>query len=90
MASTTKWTPNEKQKLFLGALADGKALTLAEVSKKVGVEIKSGSINTLIAKGMVQTEDVTYECHIIRKDNNEIVGSTKKTVKAYKLTAVGE
>ena len=31
MATTTKWTPNEKQKLFLGALADGKALTLAEV-----------------------------------------------------------
>ena len=84
MATTTKWTPNEKQKLFLGALADGKALTLAEVSKKVGVEIKSGSINTLIAKGMVQTEDVTYECHIIRKDTNEIVGSTKKTIKAYK------
>ena len=90
MASTTKWTPNEKQKLFLGALADGKALTLAEVSKKVGVEIKSGSINTLIAKGMVQTEDVTYECHIIRKDTNEIVGSTKKTIKAYKLVVVGE
>ena len=89
MATTTKWTPNEKQKLFLGALADGKALTLAEVSKKVGVEIKSGSINTLIAKGMVQTEDVTYECHIIRKDTNEIVGSTKKTIKAYKLV-VGE
>ena len=88
MATTTKWTPNEKQKLFLGALADGKALTLAEVSKKVGVEIKSGSINTLIAKGMVQTEDVTYECHIIRKDTNEIVGSTKKTIKAYKLVAV--
>ena len=90
MATTTKWTPNEKQKLFLGALADGKALTLAEVSKKVGVEIKSGSINTLIAKGMVQTEDVTYECHIIRKDTNEIVGSTKKTIKAYKLVVIGE
>ena len=85
MASTTKWTPNEKQKLFLGALADGKALTLAEVSKKVGVEIKSGSINTLIAKGMVQTEDVSYDCNIVRKDTNEIVGTTKKTVKAYKL-----
>lgn len=90
MASTTKWTPNEKQKLFLGALADGKALTLAEVSKKVGVEIKSGSINTLIAKGMVQTEDVSYDCNIVRKDTNEIVGTTKKTVKAYKLIVVGK
>ena len=90
MATTTKWTPNEKQKLFLGALADGKALTLAEVSKKVRVEIKSGSINTLINKGMVQTEDVSYDCNIVRKDTNEIVGTTKKTVKAYKLVVVGE
>lgn len=86
MATTkTNWQPNEKQKAFLGALADGKALTLAEVSKSVGMEIKSGSINTLIAKGMVQTEDVSYECNIVRKDNGEVVGSTKKTVKAYKL-----
>ena len=87
MATTkTNWQPNEKQKAFLNALkeADG-GLTLAEVSKSVGMEIKSGSINTLIAKGMVQTEDVSYECNIVRKDNGEVVGSTKKTVKAYKL-----
>lgn len=90
MATKTNWQPNEKQKLFLGALTDGKALTLAEVSKKVGVEIKSGSINTLIAKGMVQTEDVSYDCNIVRKDTNEVVGTTKKTVKAYKLVIVGE
>lgn len=83
--ANTNWTPNETQKLFLGALADGKALTLAEVGEIVGKEIKSGSINTLIAKGKVETEDVTYECNIVRKDNGKIVGSTKKTVKAYKL-----
>ena len=76
---------NEKYK-FLKALkeADG-ALTLSEVSEIVGQEIKSGSINTLIAKGMVATEDVSYECNIVRKDNGKVVGSTKKTVKAYKL-----
>lgn len=86
MATNTKWTPNEKQQLFLKALkeADG-ALTLAEVSEIVGQEIKSGSINTLIAKGMVETEDTVYECDIVRKDNGKVVGSTKKTVKAYKL-----
>ena len=83
----TEWKPNEKQQLFLKVLgeADGKGLTLAEVSAIAGVEIKSGSINTLIGKGMVATEDVSYECNIVRKDNGEIVGSTKKTVKAYKL-----
>lgn len=86
MATTTKWTPNEKQKLFIETLrkADG-ALTLSEVSELVGQEIKSGSINTLIAKGMIQTEDVVYECNIVRKDNGKVVGSTKKTVKAYSL-----
>jgi hypothetical protein len=86
MANTTKWTPNEKQNLFLKALkeADG-ALTLSEVSEIVGQEIKSGSINTLIAKGMVATADVVYECNIVRKDNGKVVGSTKKTVKAYSL-----
>lgn len=83
----TEWKPNEKQQLFLKVLgeADGKGLTLAEVSAIAGVEIKSGSINTLISKGMVATEDVSYECNIVRKDNGEIVGSAKKTVKAYKL-----
>lgn len=82
-----EWKPNEKQQLFLKVLgeADGKALTLAEASSVAGVEIKSGSINTLIAKGMVATEDVSYECNLVRKDTGEIVGSTKKTVKAYRL-----
>ena len=44
----TEWKPNEKQQLFLKVLgeADGKGLTLAEVSAIAGVEIKSGSINT--------------------------------------------
>lgn len=85
--ANTNWQPNETQKLFLGALkdADGKGLTLAEVSKLVGREIKSGSINTLISKGLVETEKVTYECDIVRKDTKDIVGSTKKQVSAYRL-----
>ena len=88
MANNTKWSANDTQKLFMETLrkADG-ALTLAEVSDIVGKEIKSGSINTLIGRGLVQTEDVTYECNIVRKDNGKVVGSTKKTVKAYKLVA---
>ena len=88
--SKQTWKPNEKQQLFLNVLADGNAYTLAEISEKVGTEIKSGSINTLISKKMVQTEDVSYDCNIVRKDTNEVVGTTKKTVKAYKLVVVGE
>ena len=86
MATNTKWSANDKQKLFLKALkeADG-ALTLSEVSEIVGQEIKSGSINTLIAKGLVVTTDTEIECLIVRKDNGKVVGSTKKSVKAYAL-----
>lgn len=47
------WTPNETQKLFMGALADGSEKTLAEISTQVGKEIKTGSINTLVSKGLV-------------------------------------
>ena len=80
------WSPNETQVKFLGVLknADG-PMTLADVSEVVGQEIKSGSINTLISKGMVVTSDVEIECLIVRKDNGKVVGSTKKTVKAYAL-----
>ena len=60
-------------------------LTLAEVSEIVGQEIKSGSINTLIGKGLVITQDTEIECLIVRKDNGKVVGSTKKVVKAYAL-----
>lgn len=85
--ANTEWKPNEKQQLFLKVLgeADGKALTLAEASSLAGVEIKSGTINTLIGKGMVATEDVSYKCNLVRQDTGEIVGSTQKTVKAYRL-----
>ena len=82
--SKQTWKPNEKQQLFLNVLADGNAYTLAEISEKVGTEIKSGSINTLISKKMVQTEDVVYECNV-GKDNGMVVGSIKKPVKAYRL-----
>jgi len=72
------WTPNELQKLFMNALADGKELTLAEVSEVVGKEIKTGSINTLISKGLV----------ISNKGAREIVCphcGAKRKVATYKL-----
>lgn len=83
------WTPNDKQKAFLEALrkatADGKGLTLREVSKQVGFEVKSGTINALIKKGLVQTEDVEVACEIVAMDTREVMGTCKKTFKAYSL-----
>lgn len=50
--STKVWTPNEKQKAFLDILANADApMTLAEISAKAGMEIKTGSINGLLESG---------------------------------------
>lgn len=51
----TVWEPNEVQKAFLGALADGKVRSLKQVNAMLGREIKPGSINTLINKGKVKS-----------------------------------
>lgn len=74
--TTTKvWTPNEKQSAFIKTLeTTEEGLTLAEVSEKVGFEVKSGTINTLLAKGLVET------C-----GEREIVVQAKRKVKVYRL-----
>lgn len=47
---------SETEKAIVNALAnaDGKALTLAEISNEVGKELKSGNINALVKKGNVE------------------------------------
>ena len=85
MATNSKWSANDKQKLFLKVLkeADG-ALTLSEVSEIVGQEIKSGSINTLITKGLVVTDgEREFACEVVY--NGQVVGKVTKTGKIYKL-----
>ena len=72
--NTKSWSANAKQKKFMDALADGKELTLAEISALVGEEIKSGSINTLVSKGLVT-----------HGEDKEIVVTAKRKVKTYKL-----
>ena len=72
----TEWTPNPTQSRFLKALAgEQKPLTLKEISEKLGVELKSGSINCLVTKGLVVTEDVEV-VEVVKR---------KKKVKAYHL-----
>lgn len=84
----TVWTPNEKQAKFMDLLkshADG--LTLAQASKMLGEEIKSGSINTLLPNGknLVRTEDSVIQCNLVAIDTGEVVGTAKKSVKKYFL-----
>ena len=76
------WQANELQKAFMGALADGKEKTLAEISAELGREIKTGSINALITKGLV----------VSQKGAREIVCphcGAKRKVATYKLANNG-
>ena len=71
----SNWTPNKTQQSFMEALADAEdGLTLSEVNEKLGTEIKTGSINCLLAKGLVETDG-----------ERDVMVMTKKKVKVYKL-----
>lgn len=56
---------NEKQTKVIKFLTDNKGakFTLAEISKEIGEEVKSGTTNTLVKRGLMV-------CH---KDEREIV-----------------
>jgi hypothetical protein len=75
----TNWQPNETQKLFLGALGDGKVKSLRQINAELGTEIKTGSINTLLTKGLVKSiaDGVEFSVRIVETrtyaDGTEIV-----------------
>lgn len=75
-STAVAWAPNAKQSAFLKAVAEHPGCTLAEAAKAMGMpDLKSGSVNCLVSKGLVVTEDVEVE---------EVV-TRKKKVKAYRL-----
>lgn len=84
MAQTT-WTPNEKQKSFMGALADGKVKSLRQISRELGVNIATGSINALITKGLVESvaDGVEYTAVVVETrtyaDGTQITTEKTKT-----------
>lgn len=77
---TIAWEPNGRQKKFLKLVKENPNKTLAELSQLMGEEIKSGSINCLVTKGLITTEDVEV-IEVVKR---------KKKVKAYKLAEKGE
>ena len=82
----TQWTPNEKQKAFMELLKENPdGLTLAGGGKILGYELKSGTINPLVTKELLVTEDIEIKCNLVAIDTNEVVGHTTKKVKRYKL-----
>ena len=67
-----KWTANATQKTFMGALSKDNYLSLKQVNAKLELvntdkEIKTGSINTLKVKGLVETKEnaVEYKSEIV-------------------------
>ena len=84
MAQTT-WTPNEKQRAFMGALADGNTKSLRQISKELGYNVATGSINTLITKGLVESvaDGVEYSATIVETrtyaDGTQITTEKTKT-----------
>ena len=96
MATTnTKWTANETQKTFLKALADGKVKSLRQINVELGREIKTGSVNTLITKNMVQSiaDGVKYTATIVETrtyaDGTQVVieKTVEKTETGYQVVA---
>lgn len=85
MANKT-WSMNDTQRQFVEVLKNyDKGITLFEL-KLAGKEFKSGSINTLISKGIVEIAgEKEFACDIVF--NGVIVGKSTKTGKVYKLVS---
>ena len=83
MANKT-WKMNETQTQFVETLESYEnGATLFEL-KLAGKEFKSGSINTLISKGIVEIDGKReFNCDIVF--NGVAVGKITKTGKVYKL-----
>lgn len=78
------WQMNDTQKAFVDELnARGGEATLFEM-KLDGKVFKTGSINTLISKGIVEiVGEREYACEVVY--NGNVVGKVTKTAKVYKV-----
>ena len=89
MAKT--WEMNATQKDFMETLKEfGRPVTLMEIEAVTGKAFKTGSINTLVAKELVGTEDaeIAYtETKTFKFGDKEVTVTAEKTVarKAYFL-----
>lgn len=89
MAQPKQWEMNETQKSFVKILADNRetypdGMTLREIKKVSGIAFKTGSINTLKTKGLVNTDgkrefvaDIVYD--------NEVIGHKSYADTVYAL-----
>lgn len=80
------WTMNDTQTAFVNELkARPEGITLFEL-KLEGKNFKTGSINALLTKGIVETDgDKEFACDVVY--NGNVVGKVTKTAKVYKLVS---
>jgi hypothetical protein len=85
MANKT-WSMNDTQRQFVEVLKSyDNGVTLFEL-KLAGKDFKSGSVNTLISKGIVEIAgEREFVCDIVF--NGVVVGKSTKTGKVYKLVS---
>jgi hypothetical protein len=85
MANKT-WSMNNTQRDFVEVLKSyDNGVTLFEL-KLAGKDFKSGSVNTLISKGIVEIAgEREFVCDIVF--NGVVVGKSTKTGKVYKLVS---
>lgn len=83
MANST-WTMNETQRQFVEVLGNYEnGVTLFELGL-AGYNFKSGSINTLITKGVVRTDgEREFQCDVVY--NGTVVGHTTRKGVIYML-----
>ena len=83
--SKNAWSMNETQKRFVEILKEKGAITLFEL-KLEGIKFATGSINTLISKGIVVADsERQFDCDIVY--NGKVVGNITKKGKVYRLVS---
>jgi hypothetical protein len=89
MSKTTDWKMNDTQKAFTKVLEDNReaypdGMTLREIKKVSGIEFKTGSINTLKTKGIVNTDGKReFDAQVVY--DGEVIGKKHYADTVYKL-----
>lgn len=81
----TNWTMNETQKAFVGALQDGQIKSLKQVNAALGMNIVTGSIVTLISKGIVKSLPDAVEYNVKVVEVRTYADGTEITIEKTKV-----
>lgn len=82
--STSKWEMNPTQKDFVAVLKGYEnGAMLKDIELDTGKVFKTGSINTLVSKGIVEVVDNVVAVDLVYR--GVVIGQVNKTWKIYRL-----